>query len=137
MPLRLGLALCGWLSIPIAGCGGSVDPSEAFPGLRVERIEPLPEYRSWWDEIKECSGRLGADFDRLSFWIVREPLADNEASFPCDAESGACGGFWQQPHEIVLAPGRTRSRLLVQHEMLHDLLDSPLHPPVFSLCGVR
>ncbi len=56
--------------------------------------------------------------------------------YPCPAYEGHCDGWWQPPHTIYLAYRWRSDRQLVEHEMLHDLLQRGDHPPVFQACGV-
>jgi len=56
--------------------------------------------------------------------------------YPCPAYEGRCDGWWQPTHTIYLAYRWRNDRQLVEHEMLHDLLQRGDHPPVFQACGV-
>ena len=56
--------------------------------------------------------------------------------YACPAYTRGCAGWWQPPHTIYMAQTRLDDRVLVEHEMLHDLLQRSDHPPVFKACGV-
>ena len=91
--------------------------------LKFERFEPLPSYTVWWEEAKACTGRAEADIRRLRFFQVLAPLNTARTQFPCPGGEW-CPAFWEQPHDIYLAPGVIDSKLIVKHEMLHDLMPS-------------
>ena len=133
-----GLAAAVTLAGAIAaGCESATDPAEAFPGLITEEFDPPPVYATWWAETKECSGR-SRGFGRLRFFAVLAPLDEGGANFPRGVEDArSCSGFWQKPHDIVIAPAFFENERLLKHEMLHDLLGTVRHLPEFRICGVR
>ncbi|MCG8469118.1 MAG: hypothetical protein MJB57_13085 [Gemmatimonadetes bacterium] len=117
------------------GCEGSpfLDPEASLePSLERKELLPDLQYRVWWDELQACAGTSG-DFARLRFYEVVSPLFFEETQFPC-GQGFFCNGMWEAPHDIILAPAFTRSERLVKHEMLHDLLATVEHPPVFDTC---
>jgi hypothetical protein len=113
-----------WLLLSLLlGCLDNFAPAGAVP------FTPPAVYRTWWNAIEACAG-LWADFDRVEWYKV--PGAD----YPCPAYEGRCDGWWQPAHAIYLAYRWHDDRHLVEHEMLHDLLQRGDHPPVFQACGV-
>lgn len=124
---RIGVAAC---CLPIAACALGVD-AEA-PTLARRTLVPLPEYTVWWNALEACSG-IDGDLGRVRFLEVIEPLFFDGRQFPC-GEGQFCNGLWEAPHDISLAPRYVQHERLVKHEMLHDLIGAPGHPPVFETC---
>ena len=101
---------------------------------------PPPEYAVWWREIQDCSGLRG-ELSAIGF--SRVPV-DTLGAFRCDRMGpwtrvervhGLCLGAWLPPHQIWLSESAWMDRWIVQHEMLHDLIQSPEHPvEFFSRC---
>jgi hypothetical protein len=116
-PLRLSLLVL------LFGCLDAFAPAGAAP------FTPPAAYRTWWTAIAACAG-IAADFERVDWYQVPD------SSYPCPAYDGRCGGWWQPPHTIYLAAAWLSDRRLVEHEMLHDLLQRGDHPAVFQACGV-
>lgn len=83
------------------------------------------QYRQWYQELEKCSGLKG-DFNRLNFYVTTDHL-HNGRTFD---------GYWeQQSNSIVLR--KPWERESVQHEMMHDLLQSTSHPLHYfkGVCG--
>ena len=119
MPLRLR-----WLCLLLLlGCLDTFAPAGAV------EFAPPAAYGTWWAEIESCAG-ISGDFATIEWYEVPG------SSYSCPAYDGECAGWWQPPHTIYLAETRVHDRLLVEHEMLHDLLQRGDHPPVFQTCGV-
>lgn len=94
-------------------------------------VEPLPIYAQWWHEIEECSGRHG-DMNRIH-WAM---LADTSRTFHTQWGK-AVGIYFRDDRTIMTVQWARDVRAVVAHEMLHALLPSGGHPPVFDICGVR
>jgi len=122
------------VALVAAACGISTGPDGAEGLLQRESLRISLEYRAWWNEISVCSG-LEGDVDVVRFFRVTAPLYLAGTEFPC-GDGLRCNGLWEAPHDISIAPAYLSNRQLVQHEMLHDLLGAPGHPPVFEECGV-
>ncbi len=119
MPLRLR-----WLGpLLLLGCLDTFAPQGAMP------YTPPAVYRDWWVEIEACA-QLTGDFDQIDWYEVPGDR------YACPAYTNGCAGWWQPPHTIYMAETRLSDRRLVEHEMLHDLLQRSDHPPVFKACGV-
>jgi len=88
---------------------------------------PPASYVDWWSDVELCSGRT-APFERVS-WFVADGLTTNRKRVL---------GKWEPPHDITLLADQTENRRLVQHEILHDLLDGdPDHgSPAWRACGL-
>ncbi|HVH10350.1 MAG TPA: hypothetical protein VM736_11185 [Gemmatimonadales bacterium] len=113
-----------WLVLAfVAACLDTFAPRGAV------EFSPPPAYRAWWTAIEECA-RIWGDFGRIEWYQVPGP------SYPCPAYEGSCRGWWQPPHTIYIAAQSLNDAQLVEHEMLHDLLQRGDHPPVFAACGV-
>lgn len=105
------------------------------PALRRQTYPEPAVYRTWWTQIQRCSG-LAGDYDDVRFFVAVSPLTAGGRRFPCGG-GALCNGLWEAPHDITLAPAYLEDERLVQHEMLHDLLGVPGHPPVFEGCDVE
>jgi hypothetical protein len=104
LPILLLLGACG-------------DPSGV---VAPERMEPLPEYAAWWTGAVNCTNRAGADLSAISWYRVRSVSAAGHTNY--------LAGAWEPPHTIYLLYSATGDRKVVQHEMLHDLLQGdPAH----------
>ncbi len=71
---------------------------------------------------------------RVQWYIV-----PGTTTFPCDY--GSCRGLWVSPHSIYLSDAAAHDYFFedfftVKHEILHDLVGKPGHPPVFEQCGL-
>lgn len=110
----------------------------------AEEIHPQNSFRKWWSEIEECSGFHG-NFNQIHWFHVKMEY------IPCKNDAtDLCSGLWVSPHNIYL-PDAVITRLnfqslsvndyynaerVIKHEMLHDLIQSPEHPPIFKNCHV-
>jgi len=113
-----------WLLLALLlGCLDNFAPAGAI------EFTPPAVYQTWWSAIEACAGLWG-EFDRIEWYEV--PGSD----YPCPAYEGRCDGWWRPPHTIYLARQWRDEPRLVEHEMLHDLLQRGDHPPVFQACGV-
>ncbi len=130
----LARAVLGAVALGAVACSLDTGP-EGVTHLRRESFVAGPDYVAWWGEIQECSALSGA-FERLAFYVAVEPLFLQGRQFPCGANGLMCNGMWESPHDITLAPAHLDTERLVKHEMLHDLLQAPGHPPVFEECRV-
>jgi len=111
------------MPLALLGCLDTFAPAGAI------EFEPPAAFRTWWAAIENCAG-ISGDFARVEWYEVPGP------DYPCPAYEGRCDGWWQPPHVIYLASQWRYDRPLVEHEMLHDLLQRGDHPPVFQACGV-
>ncbi|HEX4573585.1 MAG TPA: hypothetical protein VH158_00540 [Gemmatimonadales bacterium] len=107
----------------VLGCLDTFAPAGAV------ELTPPPIYQTWWAEIEACAG-LSGHFDQIDWYQVAG------TSYACPAYDGRCAGWWQPPHTIYLATAWLNDRRIVEHEMLHELLQRSDHPPVFRACGV-
>lgn len=114
--------LAGLLPFLVSGC--LARPFEP-PGARHRAAPPV--YVSWWQDMEACAQR-SAPLDRVEWYAV-----------PGDhfgTSQGPRWGWWEPPHTIYIAEAHWWDEQLVEHEMLHDLLQSGSHPNVFQTCGV-
>ena len=127
---RTLIALAG---AAVLGCEVPTSPEGAVPLSRPA------VYAEWWQDVEQCAGVTG-DMDRINWYVV--PCAEGETGFRCDVTAdGVCAGEWRAPHVIELAgpnrifpEGYADDEWTVKHEMLHDLLGRPDHPPAFKNC---
>lgn len=122
-----------WLAIAVllSACKSVAAPGGAY------RINPPDSLlAAYWRSMEACTG-LSGDYRRIEWF------AYPGNSFPTQ-HSGETSGLWVSPHTIYVpegaftsAPWGSPTNSLVPHEMLHDLLQSGNHPPIFDKCGVR
>jgi hypothetical protein len=88
--------------------------------------EPPPLYRSLWAEVEACSG-LTAPFEAVDWYLT--------PSFP---EDRGILGQWNDRGEIVLRWDTRFSRVVVKHEILHELLggDRAHRSPAWRACDL-
>ena len=89
---------------------------------------PPALYAVWWQRMEQCA-RLTAPLDRVEWYEV----PGNQFATP----DGPRWGWWEPPHTIYIAATHLTDERLVEHEMLHDLLQTGAHPAVFATCAVR
>ncbi|HJS43742.1 MAG TPA: hypothetical protein VJ755_09740 [Gemmatimonadales bacterium] len=111
-----------------AGLGGCGDAFSPPPG--ATRLDPPPIYKELWREVEGCSG-LSRSMAWVNWFLVPEH------PFPCGTRF--CAGLWVSPHNIYLSDVAAHDQygdnyLTVRHEILHELVRKPGHPPVFSQC---
>jgi hypothetical protein len=121
----------------VAGAAGVGCRVPVAPGNAV-RVAAPPSYAAWWSEDLQCSGLTG-DLRQVEWYVVP---AERDGGFWCaDGPDHTCAGEWVAPNSVYLAgPSRTypdgyaADEWTVRHEMLHDLVGQPGHPPVFDDC---
>jgi hypothetical protein len=98
----------------LAGCA-AFEPSQDYPLL------PPPEYRLWYMEVETCAPVRG-NYDDLRFYYLPKD----------DTYAGRTFG-----QTIYLRASDSESRLVVEHEMLHSLIDDGGHTdPRWVACGL-
>lgn len=111
----LALALLG-------ACRDFAAPGDAQP------YDPPPEFQALWDRMASCAG-VHADLGRVHWFTTQGPLE-------LDGKSKA--GVWSSPHTIYMLDSYIvdayRDYVAVRHEMLHDLLQTGEHGPLFTQC---
>lgn len=136
----LGLLLNA-LATLLKGC--SVDFFN--PPTNTTEYIPFTVYKEWWADVERCSGLKG-DFAKVH-WFATPDVSI------LYGDIGATG-VWSRPHSIYVAapiadttwqivtnpingtPTDYR-RFVVQHEMLHDLIQSGSHGKLFDSCSLR
>lgn len=103
MPRRGALALL--LYLLILSCAHPFVPHLAEP------MVPPPVYRTWYAEVKECSGKQG-DFTRI-WWFVHPGRSWRYGEY-------LVNGLESRRH-ITLAQAYVLDEAVVKHEMLHAL----------------
>ena len=109
----------------VAACAEPLSSLAPFGALP---FDPPAEYARYWQYMEDCLQRTG-DLSRIKWFVVPG------STFQCP-DGGRCDGLWVRPHTIYLARRRMSDSVLVQHEMLHDLLQLGDHLAVFERCGV-
>lgn len=112
------------LSLLLAACLAS--PFAPAGARRVTAAPPV--YADWWRQMEACA-RITAPLHRVEWYAV----AGEEFATP----DGPRWGWWEPPHTVYLAEAHWWDERLVEHEMLHDLLQTGAHPVVFQTCGVQ
>jgi len=90
----------------------------------------LAQYGLWWRVTESCSGLSGAS-DQIRWYVI-----PGVQKFTTD-DGQASGAYYPSTREIVLAEGAMDDGSLVRHEMLHALLQRPVHDPAYfrDRCG--
>lgn len=125
----------------VVACGVFTGPGAS--GWHIpqgQRINAPPSFVTaavMWSEMEQCSLK-DANLSRIQWYRALEPMLDPNGN--------ELNGMWVPPHSIYLDPrvvdgaspyaGWYKTRI-IEHEMLHDLLQTDSHPPVFTTCGVR
>src|SRR2546423_873920 len=102
-----------------------------------DAIAPLPDgaipfappsvYRTWWNQVEACSGKTGS-FDSVE-WFYIPGVVD----FTADGQPGTWGQWITQRRSITLAGQGTGDPLLIRHEELHAILNTPGHPDEYFI----
>jgi len=101
------------LALLLAGC--ATEPPADQP------LAPRPEYALWYMDVEQCAGVRGS-YDDLRFFLLDKD----------DPHAGVTVG-----HDIWLRYPDSFSRLVVEHEMLHSLIDDGGHrDPRWLGCGL-
>ncbi len=117
------VALAALVALVVSAClGDPFGPRGATPFL-----PPPALYAAWWAAMERCA-QLNAPLARVEWYEV--------PGDQFDSPEGPRWGWWEPPHAVYLAQGHLLDARLVEHEMLHDLLQTPTHPPLFQACGV-
>ncbi|MEO8909835.1 MAG: hypothetical protein ABI408_06355 [Gemmatimonadaceae bacterium] len=93
------------------------------------RVEPSAQYAQWWSDLEACSGMWGT-LSAVSFYEV------GGYDFPVKGHD--FWGYWfEDGNKIVLATAHAQDKTLVEHEMMHALLQTGLHPALYfnGACG--
>lgn len=102
-------------ALALALLAGCQEPSKDEP------FEPRPEYPAWNTEIAACAG-VRPNYSELRFFYLPDD----------DPHAGLTYGT-----TIFLRYPDSFSRLIVEHEMLHSLIDDGDHTdPRWVACGV-
>lgn len=108
----------------VAACEVPFFPAAAVP------FQPPKSFVSSWRSMQVCSGRSG-------HWA-------NVRWYRVPVLPDGLEGAWDYPHHVFLTEFVLSDSVsdfyreyVVKHEILHDLLQTPDHPPAFDECGVR
>lgn len=88
------------------------------------------EWTGWYGEMERCSGLTG-DAGHVRYYEATDEAMEG-------VERGAMG-LWYPAHAIYLRVWVVQVNLqrTIQHEQLHDVIQSGAHPAVFDVCDVR
>ena len=110
------------LPLLLLGCDSPTELHE----LREPVPDPPTQYRTFWEDTEACSGLTG-DFEGVRwFWT---------SYFPGEPDTV---GQWNSNREITLLFAHRGQRVVVMHEILHDLLggDGAHVSPLWRSCGL-
>ena len=111
------------VSLLLGGClARPFEPAGARPFATTP-----PMYTDWWGQMETCA-QVTAPIDRVEWYAV----PGNHFATP----DGPRWGWWAPPHTIYITEAHLTDEPLVEHEMLHDLLQTGAHPALFQTCGV-
>ena len=102
-----------------AACGNPFEQSGAV------RFDPPALYAQYWQQMEICLGRSG-DFSRVTWYSVPD------SGLHYNGEPAY--GVWDAPHSIYIEEGMLQNRYVLKHEMIHDLLQTGKHSPIFFTC---
>jgi hypothetical protein len=93
--------------------------------------QPLPEYGKWYGELQRCAGIDGPPLNTVRW----RQLPDATRLTYADTTFLA---YWQPPATITISGWYIRSRPVIQHELLHQLLhgDHQHRDPRWIECSV-
>lgn len=153
----LKIAGSGMAASFLSSCIFPTGIDEGWLEANSYEIEPLPEFREWYNEISECSD-LSGDFDSLTWYHVQNSVIPcrvlGKSNKDVGLEEGVdCffHGFWNEEHNAIYIGDRTfkkysfgkgsdkygEAKIEIQHEMLHSLERKKGHSELFDRCGVR
>lgn len=114
------------LGLILAPVGASCSDALPVDDFRMPVEEPPPLYRSLWADVEACSG-LTAPFEAVDWYLT-----------PAFPEDGAILGQWNDRGEIILRWDTRFSRVVVKHEILHELLegDREHRSPAWRACDL-
>jgi hypothetical protein len=104
----------------LIACG---DPFAA--PVSAVRFEPPAIYSSYWQQMASCLDR-DADFRRVTWYSV----PDSGLRYAGEPAYGV----WNEPHAIYIEESFLDNPYVVKHEMIHDLLQTGKHSPIFFTC---
>jgi hypothetical protein len=102
--------------------------AQPFEPAGARAFTAPPVYTVWWQRMETCA-EITAPLDRVDWYEV----PGDQFATP----SGPRWGWWEPPHTIYVATTHLSDEQLVEHEMLHDLLQTGAHPTAFATCGVQ
>jgi hypothetical protein len=118
--------LRGLASVALLLLSGCLSP--VFEPAGAQRAVAPPVYLAWWQRMEACAG-ITAPVDRVEWYAVPGAVFATP--------DGPRWGWWDPPHTIYIAQAWWWDEQLVEHEMLHDLLQTGAHPRAFQACGVQ
>lgn len=95
------------VALAAAGCTDVVQ----YDFVNSRPFDPPAIYSAYWSEVKTCAGKR-ADMGRIE-WSTATLIGGMGLSVL---------GQWTHPHNIMLREDMVNKRLVIMHEMLHDLL---------------
>lgn len=102
------LLLLSLVPLAAAGCVDVVQ----YDFVNSRPFDPPAIYSAYWSEVKTCAGKR-ADMARIE-WSTAVSIGSQGLTVL---------GQWTFPHNIMLRENMVNNRLVVMHEMLHDLLN--------------
>lgn len=127
-----GVLLLLWIGWWFWAMSDMVSPREArywLPDGAVE-MDPPPVYATWWQETEACAGVTG---QWRVYWF-EVPGARSFEDWRGKSWVALSLRFEDGRREIIIAGAFTEAEVVVKHEILHQLLYTSGHPPIFEEC---
>jgi hypothetical protein len=109
----------------LIGCSSTTAPTV---GDGIQRLDAPAIYRTWYSEVKACSGLTG-NYDALTLRTATNIAVGNDVF----------SGYWTPPHTITIRFETVwlYDETLIKHEFLHDVLQRGDHPAQYfnGVCG--
>ncbi|HET9948595.1 MAG TPA: hypothetical protein VFQ22_06720 [Longimicrobiales bacterium] len=113
----------------VAACSIFTAPEPPWRPPDAVPYEPPAIYATWWAEVTACLGMPDDGFERIAWYRVGDGYGFSTPDY------GRASGRWVPPHEVYIAFRHTRTRYIVKHEMIHELLRGGSHDDPRFACA--
>ena len=121
------------VALVLAACSSSTAPSNVAPAIDLSSAIPSPanpQQVKWWTDLETCSG-ITRDWKEPTYYVLigKSEIVVNGKSY---------WGYWTKDgNKIILAEAHASSTKLIEHEMMHALLQDGSHPAQYfnGVCG--
>lgn len=105
-----------------------------FRPVEYQLFAPPTLYAKWWAETERCLG-VQADLARVGWAVMEDDSLGAFWAYESDGRGHKqrvlAAGLWVAPHLIIVSRSHLETEIVVRHEMIHDLLQSPEHGEAF------